>query len=275
MVLQHGVYIAFDSWTTEEVGLWKDDGSEMSMESETTTTEAYSPPGSRRSPPPRLDNPRMRRRNRFHLYPEVSHSQPSIQRANLANLRNFCPSCPWLPGASSPLMVEKSGHGGAPRKTTRTCPSVLKPRTVWATSWGSSSKKSPRQTMSGTWCCATNSASGSISHAMTLRRGPKSCCNTHGPVAIPSNQLRTTKPLPSACVELGTNEIGELLPEQGSTGDRSGISPTGSGETPCCPYFLFLDQDWSHWSWCQPDRPSFCHWLPWYEGHCWLDDDLA
>lgn len=27
----------------------------------------------------RLDNPETRRRNRFHLYPEVSHSQPSIQ----------------------------------------------------------------------------------------------------------------------------------------------------------------------------------------------------
>ena len=189
----------------------------------------------------------------------------ATSRANVANFKNFCPSCPWLPGASSPLIEEKSGQGGAPRNRTRTFPSVLKSCTVWATSWGSSSKKSPRQTISGMWCCATRMASGSMSQAMTLRSGPKSCCKIQGPVPMPSNQLSTTKSRPRCWDELGTKLTTDDSPEVGAAAVWSGIPPSGSGGTPCCPYFLFLDHDWSQVSWCQLLRVSCCHWPP----CCW------
>ena len=164
----------------------------------------------------------------------------------MQNLMNFWPSWPLLPGASSPLIGEKSGQGGAPNHTTTARPSWLKSWTVCATSWGSSSRKSPRWMMSGKWRRDTEIASGSISHAMIFRNGPKSCCSAKGPVAMPSKQDRTMMLFPSMSAVLGTNETGEGLSAVFSSVEWSGVPPAELRGTPCCPYFLGLDQPWSH-----------------------------
>ena len=158
-------------------------------------------------------------------------------------------------------MTEKSGQGGAPSHSTMALPSRLKPCTVCATSWGSSSIKSPRTTMSGKWCLATSKASGSISHTMIFRRGPKSCVKANGPVPMPSKQLRTMMLLPVISDVLGTSEAGPVLSAVDSVAGWSGIPLADLRGTPCCPYFLGRDQPWSHWSLLQDGRWSCCQLL--------------